>query len=188
METFKVFRETAMPGTFVPYAIYFIAPAGDAAHVEVVVTDAAGTGSRHVINKSEIQSMIDSSMASAGASDLLIVADITARDALTPSKNVYAYVTDATGDSTVKSGGATYLYDFANTNWIKTNEAESMDVVLAWANITGRPDSAVADIDDAVIKRHTHSNKTQLDLLGDAGGLLTYNGNQVKTTWSSTGW
>lgn len=188
METFQVFRETAMPGTFVPYAIYFIAPSGDAAHVEVVVTDAAGTGSRHVVNKSEIQSMIDTSMASAGASDLLIVADITARNALTPTGNVYAYVTDATGDSTVGSGGATYLYDFATTTWLKVSEAESMDVVLSWANIVGKPTSAVADIDDAVTKRHTHSNKTQLDLLGDTGGLLTYNGNQVKTTWSSTGW
>lgn len=188
MATLKIFRETALPGTLVPYAIYFIAPASDATLLEIVVVDAAGTASRHVINKADIQAMIDASMASAGASDLTIVADIAARNALTPTGNLYAYVQDATGDATVDSGGATYLYNFATTTWIKVSEAESMDVVLSWSGLLDKPTSAVADIDDAVAKRHSHANKTQLDQIGEAGGELTYNGLQVKTEFSSTAW
>lgn len=95
---------------------------------------------------------------------------------------------DATGDATVASGGATYLYNVAGAAWVKISEAESMDVSLNWAALVGRPSSAVADIDDAVAKRHTHANKTELDKIGEAGGELTYNGAQVKTEWGSTGW
>jgi hypothetical protein len=55
-----------------------------------------------------------------------------------------------------------------------------MDVTLQWSNIVGRPTSAVADIDDAVTKRHTHANKVQLDKIGeDVNGDLTYDGNSI---------
>ena len=189
MATFKIYRETALPRTLQPYALYLIAPSGDPNLMEVVSTNADATATRHVINKADIQSMIDSSMASAGTSDLLIVADIAARDALSPGANVYAYVQDATADSTVDSGGATYLYDYANTTWIKTAEAESMDVVLQWASIQGGPSSSPANIDDAVTKRHAHANKTELDKIGEnAAGEMTYSGTQVKTEYSSTAW
>lgn len=189
MNTFQIFRETALPGVLASRAIYLIAPSADAALVEIVVANADGSASRHVINKSDIQSMIDASMAASGTSDLIIVDDITDRDALTPAANVYAYVTDATGDTTVASGGATYLYNFATTTWLKVSESESMDVVMSWAGLSGKPTSAVADIDTAVAQRHTHANKTQLDKIGENGdGLLTYNGAQVKTEYSSTAW
>lgn len=188
MSTFKIFRETALPGTLQPYSIYLIAPASDPTLVEVVVTNNDGTASRRVINKADIQAMIDASMASAGANDLVIVADIAARDALAPDGNLYAFVTDATGDATVASGGATYLYNHATTTWLKVSEAESMDVVLQWANIQGGPSSSPANIDDAVTKRHSHANKTQLDQIGEAAGEMTYNGVQVKTEWGSTAW
>ena len=39
--------------------------------------------------------------------------------------------------SIVNSGGADYLYD--GTSWIKTGEAESLDLVLSWDNVTGIP-------------------------------------------------
>jgi hypothetical protein len=90
--------------------------------------------------------------------------------------------------ATVASGGATYLYNHATTTWLKVSEAESMDVVLQWANIQGGPASSPTTIDDAVTKRHAHTNKTQLDQLGEASGELTYNGVQVKTEYSSTAW
>ena len=188
MTTMKIYRETAMPGTLEAYSIYLIAPSGDPTLLEVVVANAAGDASRHVINKADIQGMIDASMAAAGANNLIIVADIAARDALTPTTNVQVYVTDATGDGTVASGGATYLYNLTATTWLKISEAESLDVVLSWAGLTGKPTSAVADIDDAVTKRHAHANKTQLDKIDEASGEMTYNGVQVKTTWSATAW
>lgn len=189
MATMKIYRETAMPGTLDAYSIYLIAPASDPTLLEIVVVDAAGTASRHVINKTEIQGMIDASMAGAGANNLIVVDNIAARDALTPTTNVQCYVIDATGDSTVASGGATYLYRLSTTTWIKISESESMDVILKWADLQNKPTSLVADIDDAVAKRHAHTNKTQLDKLGEnGGGELTYNGVQVKTEFASTAW
>ena len=188
MTTFKVFKETALPATLQPHSVYFIAPAGTPDLLEIFVTNAdATTPHRHVINKSEIQTMIDASIGA--ANELSIVADIAARNALTPTRAVYVYVVDATGDASVGSGGATYLYNTSDSSWLKVSEAESLDVTVTWASITGKPTSTPAAIDSAVANSHTHANKTQLDLVGqNAGGEMTYNGVQVKTTWGSTGW
>lgn len=72
--------------------------------------------------------------------EIRIAADITARNAMTGLfAGLSVYVVDATADTTVTSGGAWYLYD--GTNWIKTAEGESMDAVLQWANIVGKPDT-----------------------------------------------
>lgn len=188
MTTFQVFKETALPATLQPHSVYFIAPASAPELVEIYVTNAAGsTPHRHVINKADIQAMIDASIGA--ANELKIVADIAARNALAPTRATYAYVTDATADASVASGGATYLYNPTVGTWLKTSEAESMDVSVTWASLTGKPTSTPAQIDAAVAATHTHANKTELDLIGqNAGGELTYNGVQVKTTWSTTGW
>jgi hypothetical protein len=188
MSTFRIFKETALPATLVPHSVYIIAPSSDPSLVEIFVTNASGTTPhRHVINKVEIQTMIDASIGA--ANELTIVADIAARNALTPTRAAYVYVENATGDTTVSSGGATYLYKTADSSWVKVSEAESLDVTVTWASITGKPTSTPAAIDSAVANSHTHANKTQLDLLGqNASGELTYNGVQVKTTWGSTGW
>ena len=188
MTTFRVYKETALPGTLQANSVYFIASASHPDLLEVFVTNAAGsTPVRHVLNRAEVQAMIDASIAS--ANELTIVADIAARNALAPARAQYVYVVNATGDATVASGGATYLFNPTGSTWIKVSEAESLDVTVTWASITGKPTSSAALIDAAVAATHTHANKTQLDLIGqNAGGEMTYNGTQVKTTWSSTGW
>lgn len=186
MATFKIFRETALPGTLQPYAMYVIAPASKPDYVELYVTNAAGTATRRMLTQEDIQALINSSLMA--ISQIQIVNDIAARNALAPTSTIYVYVKNATGDATVTSGGATYLYDTVASSWVKISEAESMDISLNWASLAGRPTSSVADIDDAVTKRHTHANKTELDKIGEAGGELTYNGVQVKTEWGSTGW
>lgn len=187
MATFKIYRETALPGSLQPYAIYIVAPAAKPNYVELYVTNAAGTAARRILNDTDIQAMIDASMAS--ANQIQVLANIAARNALTPTGSWYVYVKDATGDATVTSGGATYLWDTAASTWVKISEAESLDVSLTWAALSGKPSSPVADIDDAVTKRHTHANKTQLDKIGeDVNGDLTYGGNPVATQWNSTGW
>lgn len=117
----------------------------------------------------------------AGKPAVEIVADLDARDALTDViSGTLCWVEDATADSTVDSGAAAYLAQVnGNTvTWVKVAEAESLDVVLQWANIQGKPTSAVADIDDAVSKRHTHDNKTVLDGIteDETTGNLVYNG------------
>lgn len=63
-----------------------------------------------------------------------------------------------------------------------------MDVALTWANITGKPTSTVAQIDAAVANSHTHTNKTQLDKVGETGGNLTYNNSLPYTGWETTTW
>jgi hypothetical protein len=173
----------------VAYSIYFIAPAARPELVEIYVTDSAGVAKR-VINKADIEALIATAVAS--ATELLIVADIPARDALTLTGTRYVYVKDATGDTSVASGGATYLYDPSapsGSRWIKVSEAESLDVQLTWAAIEGKPNSTPAQIDAAVAAAHNHANKTQLDKIGeDADGNLTYAGNLPSTGWNSTGW
>jgi hypothetical protein len=195
-QALKIYRETSLPGSLEPYAIYMIAPTARPDYVEMYVTDSEGSAKR-IINQTDINLLISDAIAA--ANELKIVADIEARDAyIAPgsttgvaTKPRYVYVVDATGDMTVTSGGATYLYDneIGALNWIKISEAESLDVTVSWADIDGAPTSSVADIDDAVNKRHSHANKTQLDNISEDGnGLLTYNGVLPLTGWQSTTW
>ena len=115
--------------------------------------------------------------------------DITARNALNPTANIQVFVIDASDDTTVTSGGATYIYRLSTTSWIKISESESLDLVLSWANLTGKPSSSVTDIDNAVSLRHTHANKSELDKIGeDVNGNLTYNGALPVIEWTSVGW
>lgn len=185
---FQVFKETVLPGVLVPHSIYFVAPAISPAHVEIYVTNAAGTVARRVIDAADVQSMINTTIA--GANELIIVTNIAAREALLPlTVSKFVYAIDATDDVTVDSGGATYLYNATTTSWIKVSESESMDVVLNWANIIGKPTSSAAAIDDAVAKVHTHANKTQLDKIGEDGsGNMTYNSSLPHIGWDSTSW
>jgi hypothetical protein len=70
----------------------------------------------------------------------LTIAD---RDADTDLTGVaFAFVADATGDESVQSGSAVY-FNHAD-GWQKISEYESLDVVLDWENITGKPDLTFA--------------------------------------------
>lgn len=77
-----------------------------------------------------VQAFLDT-LPTGGGAGAKVVADITARDALTSEEGLIAYVVDATGDSTVKSGGASYIYD--GSNWIKYL---NLKVWMFW--LTGR--------------------------------------------------
>ena len=65
-----------------------------------------------------------------------------------------------------------------------------MDFDLSWSALTGKPTSAVADIDEAVAQRHEHSNKATLDQIGADGSALTFQGNPVSgaSNWSQEDW
>jgi hypothetical protein len=187
MATLRFFKETALPGTLQPHAVYLIAPPARPDFVEVYVTGAVATTVKRIIDTSDVQSMINAAIGAMGGIE--VVSDIAARNALAPTSNVQVLVLDATGDGTVSTGAATYVYRLSNTTWYKISEAESQDVVLAWANITGRPSSSPAQIDAAVANAHTHTNKTQLDKVGEDGnGDLTYDGALPKTAWASEAW
>ena len=83
--------------------------------------------------------LIPSSFIPAKFKEIKIVDSIAARDGITDAfAGLSVYVKDASA-TTVNSGGAYYLYD--GTAWIKTAEAESMDVVLEWNAIQNKPDT-----------------------------------------------
>lgn len=186
MATYSIYKETTLPGTLQSHSIYLIAPTARPDFVEMYVTGASASTVKRVIDSAQVQSMIDATVA--GVSNLEVVANIAARNALNPTKNIQVLVLDATGDATVSSGAATYVYRFSTTSWIKISEAESQDVVLQWANIQNKPTSSVADIDDAVTKKHSHVNKTELDKVGESGGYFTYNGSKPVIDWTSSAW
>nr|DAR84674.1 MAG TPA: hypothetical protein [Caudoviricetes sp.] len=92
-------------------------------------------------------------------------------------------VLDASEDPTVNSGWAIYrrlstATDLSNLeqSWQKIAEKESLDVVVSWDNLKDKPTSTVQQIDAAVANSHTHANKAVLDKLGEANGVLTYDG------------
>ncbi|WP_394424748.1 hypothetical protein [Vreelandella stevensii] len=187
MASLSIYRETALPGTLAANSIYFIAPAARPDYVEIYVTGNDASTVKRVLGEQDVQALIDA--AGGSANTLEIVDDIAERDALSPTVNVLVLVLDASADETVTAGAATYAYRAATSTWKKISEAESMDVVLSWANLQDKPTSSVADIDDAVSKRHTHANKTQLDKIDeDANGNLTYGGNLPATGWASSNW
>ena len=66
-----------------------------------------------------------------------VVNDIAARDGLeSPKQGDLCWVKDATADATVSTGAAQYIYD--GSAWVKIAEAESMDLVVNWADIPGQ--------------------------------------------------
>lgn len=187
MAEFRIFRETSLPATMQPRSVYLVAPTTSTDYVEMYVTDATGANARRIIKESDVTTMIANAMS--GSSSITVLADIAARDALSPTGTQYVYVRNASADTTVTAGGATYLYDVANTTWVKISEAESLDVSLDWASLTGKPTSTAAQIDGAVTASHTHANKTDLDAIGkDADNNLTFNGTRPTIAWTSTGW
>jgi hypothetical protein len=185
--TFNSFKLTAVPPLpCVPNAVFFVAHQGKPNYIEIYVSNNAGTALKRLLTDVDIQALIDASI-SGLAGEMPIVADIAARNALVLTKNTQVLVLDATGDSTVASGAATYLYRVSATSWIKLSEAESLDLISQWANIQGKPTSSPSAIDTAVSNSHTHTNKTQLDKIGEnADGLFTYNNSLPKTGWEGT--
>ena len=176
-DTIKFAKVNVLPVTFEPSTIYLVKDA-DEAFAKMFISNAAGTAVRRLPNRDDIQTMVNQAVA--GTSHLHVVADIAGRDALAPTVVTQSLVIDATADTSVLSGAATYVFNPTDSSWTKISEHESMDVVLQWANIQGRPTSTAAEIDDAVSKRHSHANLVSLDKVGeDAGGLLQFNGDYV---------
>lgn len=182
----RIERVTALPATLSPSTMYVVKSA-DAALAEVYFSNNDGTEARHVINKSDIQGMITGAVSD--FTNIQVAADIAARNAMSPTRNVMVLALDATADTTVTSGSALYLYDVGTTTWHKVSEFESLDVVLEWDAIQGRPTSTVAAIDDAVLKAHTHANKTQLDKVGEgADGVFQYDGKYIEANVAVNDW
>lgn len=187
MSVLKVRKVTALPGSYEPSTLYIVTDS-DVSYAKMYISDKVGVSVRRLPSRDDINSWI--SVALGGYNNATVVANIAARDALesTLVANAQVMVLDASGDTTVASGAATYVYDFATTTWTKISEAESMDVVLNWTNIIGRPASSVNDIDDAVTKRHSHANMNVLNGLSDNAGRLEYNGGPIRAYLDEEAW
>jgi hypothetical protein len=103
--------------------------------------------------KAALQSL-ETAVESAGTQETFVVADITARDALTPNTADIAYVTDASADATVTAGAAVYVWD--GSAWQKITEFESLDVTIPVDSVFGRTGAVVADNGDYTASQVTN--------------------------------
>lgn len=177
----KLHKVTSLPVTKDNDALYFVQ---NGAFADFYITDSSGN-EKIIVNDIRINDLITSQLSSINAME--IVADITARNALTLTANVLVLVLDASGDSTVTSGWATYAYRHSDTSFNKIAEHESQDISLSWANLVDKPTSSINDIDDAVNKKHSHWNLTVLDKFTEVGGEVLYNGDKLNS-WNSLDW
>ena len=145
-------------------------------------------------NKADlVNGVIPVSQLPSEAKEMRLAANIAARNAMTGLfEGLHVTVLDATADSTVSSGGATYVYD--GQNWIKVSETESMDLVLQWANILNKPTAMPADGGNADTVDGKHASdfiSSALQAVNDTGGVqYSYGSNSGKnilteiTSWS----
>lgn len=186
MSTLRIERVTALPGVVTASTLYIVRSA-EAGLAEIFITSSDGLDTRHIINKAEINQLITDAIA--GFNTVIIAATIAARDALTLTTNQLVLVTDASADATVTVGAAMYVWDAASPGYTKVTEYESLDLVLNWANLQDKPTSLVAEIDDAVTKRHAHANLAVLDGVGEDGNSeLTYGGVNPQAGLAVTDW
>lgn len=157
----KLNKVTTLPTSLDSDAVYFEKGGGDT-YSDLIVTDNVGNG-YVVINDQRITELITA----ATNTEIELVSDIAARDALTLSQNSLVLVSDASGDNTVDSGTAMYFFDNTNSVFVKVTEFESLDVTIQWADIVNGPTSTPAQIDQAVVD--TATNKTKLDAITDIG-------------------
>jgi hypothetical protein len=177
MAELKFQMVTAMPGgALPPHTLFFVNSGGS--YAETYLTSEMGVA-KAVGNTAMIEAVVGAMTA---ASEVQLVADITARDALDLDINTMVLVTDATGDPTVEAGAAMYFYDATSETFIKVTEYESLDVTLNWAALADKPTSSVELIDQAVAWMHQHSNLSVLEQFTDDGvtGLL-YQGVPIDT-------
>lgn len=187
MSILKIHKVTALPQTLEANSIYLVAPPSKPQYIEMYVTGTSASTVKRILNDEDVQAMINATLQ--GFNNIRVVANITERNNLSPSSAMFVLVLDATGDPTVSSGSASYVWNPSGNQWIKIAEYESMDLVLQWSSIQGRPNSTPEDIDDAVAKKHMHTNMTQLNKVGeDAQGNLMYGGAYPKIAWDTTNW
>lgn len=106
----------------------------------------------------------------AGVVPCYVVDDIAARDALENLKRGnLCWVTDATADETVTKGAAQYIYN--GSAWVKLTEAESLDLVVQWADIQGKE-----AVEAAMAQAHSHDNAVLLATISADGETATING------------
>jgi len=165
----------------------WLVPSSTSGFLDIYISNAAGTEIKKTPTLDHISNMIATALANYG--NTIIVANITELNALELLAVTQIYVLDATDDPTVETGAAVYLYNPVGGTFTKIQELATIDAIVNWSSIQGRPTSSVANIDDAVSKRHPHANLTSLNKIGEDGeGFPTYDGNNFHVLLSEAGW
>lgn len=175
----RFYKVTSLPGpgSLTPDSFYFVEN-GD--YVESYVTDDVGVA-KYLGNSTMINELIDTKLA-AYTGAIIVAVDITDRDTYKDggvnelSKNALIVVLDASGDPTVNTGSALYLYEDVNDIFHKLAEYESLDIVVDWSSIQNGPTSSGLQVDNAVTQAHSHPNLGVLDSISDSGsGMIITN-------------
>lgn len=156
----QFFKVSSLPGTLAPNTFYFVLN-GDYAESYLTTTGASPVA-KAIGNSAMIQDLAGGS----GVPEVKVASTITAMLALAPTQNSIIYVTNATTDTTVSSGGATYIYNHAGSptpvgpggidgRYIKIAEDE---FTVDWSIITSKPTSTAAQIDAAVSQTATNTS------------------------------
>lgn len=184
MAVLNFYKVTSLPSTLVADSLYFVENNG---YAESYLTNNAGLP-RSIGNTEMINALIAEALDQYEVGGVVIVADITERDALSSSVNTLVLVIDATGDPTVGVGAALYAYNASTQEYIKVAEYESMDVIVQWTSIQGRPTSTPSEIDQAVADSHTHANLTTLNKVSEESGIPKWEGGQWPHEWNTANW
>ena len=179
----KFFKLLTLPAVLENNAWYIIENGN---YAETYITNNLGNA-KMIGNSVMINNLISAQLTA--ISQTYVTADISERDILTASlnRNAIIQVINATADISVSNGGATYLWDQANNISIKISEFESMDTVLNWTSVNGRPTSTPGAIDASVLIAHEHTNKTDLDKITSVGGVIYYDNQPIKS-WNTINW
>lgn len=97
-------------------------------------------------------------------SQTYVVTNSTARNSLSGMLTGDKCYETQTGDS--------YIWD--GSQWLILAQADWENVNLDWNNIVNAPSSTQGEIDDAVSKKHAHTNKNTLDKITDTGSSPSY--------------
>lgn len=100
--------------------------------------------------------IVPSSQLPSNLKEIRVAATLAERDAIEKFEGLRVLVTDASDDPTVNSGWAEYVWD--GIAFIKTAEAESLDMVTKWGNVTEKP-----EVFPPEQHQHTESDITDLD-------------------------
>ena len=118
--------------------------------------------------------LIPTSQIPANFKEAEVVANISARNALTPFAGLHALVLDATADTTVETGGAEYIYN--GTTWIKTSELNDLDAIITWDNVTNKP---------SFVHNFLDLSDTPSAFTNQAGKILAVNENENGLTFTN---
>lgn len=189
MNALNIHRVNALPAVLEASSIYYVSSVANPELVEIYMTGNNPETVKRTVNRADVDAWINLALADIELSSVLIVATIAERDALELSRSTLVLVVDATGDSTVKAGAATYVYNATAQSFAKISEFESLDLVQSWDSIVDGPESTPEQIDQSVLKAHGHTNSAQLAKVDqDAKGEFTYNGQYPLARVSSEEW